>query len=109
MSGKPSRDKGGRGQREARAVLTSHGYYCEALTAGLASHDLTATYDGTTYAVEVKNCAAITLARHERQAREQGKKARLPWLLMERLDGYAHTFLTTGSDCEPHVMRLKED
>ena len=39
--GKPSRAKGGRGACEARKVLTSHGYYVEALTAGLASHDLT--------------------------------------------------------------------
>ena len=106
--GKPSRAKGGRGACEARKVLTSHGYYVEALTAGLASHDLTAELDGTTYAVEVKNCAAITLAAHESQAREQGTKSGYPWLLMERLAGYPRTVLVTGSDCDPHILRLRE-
>jgi hypothetical protein len=42
--------------------------------------------DGKVWAVEVKATAAITTT-HRSQAMEQGKKARLPWMLVSTIHG----------------------
>ena len=41
---------------------------------------------GKTYSVEVKNTVAITVA-HRRQAMEQAKQRRLPWMLLSHIAG----------------------
>jgi hypothetical protein len=58
------------------------------LSAGLASADLIAVDpDGKTWAVECKATAVISVTTHRKQAMEQGRKARLPWMLCSIIDG----------------------
>lgn len=88
MSGRMSRNKGARGQSEFKAMLLDRDWSVDTLTAGIASADLIAVDpDGSrTYAVEVKRCASI-LPAHRKQAMEQGKARRLPWLLASKIAG----------------------
>ena len=106
--GRSQRDKGARGQSEAATVLRSHGYAVSQLTCGIKSEDIIAEYDGSMWAVEVKNCATINIRNMRRQAREQAKAKGLPWWLLVRLEGHPHTFLSERVDgvC---ILRLKED
>jgi Holliday junction resolvase len=105
---KMQRDKGGRGQREAKAVLESHGYHVSLLACGQKSEDLLAEYDTLTWSVEVKHHAKPDLAAFEAQARRQAKELGLPWMLMVRLPKRPHTFLVL-TDGDEHIMRLRED
>jgi len=87
MGGKAARSKGRRGETAAKLLLTGRDWAVHDLTAGLASADLIAVDpDGKTWAVEVKSTTAIT-AVHRKQAMEQAKKARLPWMLVSAISG----------------------
>jgi Holliday junction resolvase len=78
MSGKPSRDKGRRGEREAKALLADCDYTILAdTTAGLDTDDLVALApDGTLYSVEVKNTRIVNVPVFRDQARKNAKKMR---------------------------------
>lgn len=85
MSGKASRSKGRRGETSVKTLLTQRDWTVHDLSAGLASADLLAADpDGQVWAVEVKATQAISTA-HRKQAMEQGKKARLPWMLVSTI------------------------
>ena len=57
------------------------------LNAGTQAEDFIATDpNGQAYCVEVKNCAQITLT-NRRQAMEQAKRRKLPWMLMNKIAG----------------------
>ena len=57
------------------------------LNAGTQAEDFIATDpNGQAYCVEVKNCAAITTA-HRKQAMDQAKRRRLPWMLVSKIHG----------------------
>lgn len=87
MSGRMSRNKGARGQSEFKAMLADRDWVVDSLTAGISSADLIATDPaGVTWCVEVKNCAGI-LPAHKKQAIEQGRTRRLPWLLASKIAG----------------------
>jgi hypothetical protein len=87
MPGKPTRAKGRRGQTEALNLLRERDWIVADLSAGVDSEDgLAMDPDGNWHALEVKNCASIIPA-HRRQAMEQAKRRRLPWMLMSKLDG----------------------
>lgn len=87
MSGKATRAKGRRGQTAAANLLRARDYTVADLSAGVATEDLIATNaEGKSWCVEVKNTASITPA-HLKQAREQARKRRLPWMLMNKLEG----------------------
>ena len=87
MSGKASRSKGRRGETSVKHLLAGRDWVVHDLSAGLASADLLAADpDGKVWAVEVKATAAITTT-HRSQAMEQGKKARLPWMLVSTIHG----------------------
>lgn len=89
MSGKATRSKGRRGQTAAANLLRDRDWSVADLSAGIASEDILATDpDGKSWAVEVKNCASITPA-HLKQAMEQAKKRRLPWMLLNKIAGTA--------------------
>jgi hypothetical protein len=80
-----SRNKGARGQSEFKAMLMDRDWRVDTLTAGISSADLIATCpNGKTWCVEVKNCAGI-LPCHKKQAIEQGRYRRLPWLLASKI------------------------
>jgi len=87
MAGKASRSKGRRGETAAKHLLTQRDWVVHDLSAGLASADLLAADpSGRIWAVEVKATASITTA-HRQQAMEQGRKAKLPWMLLSMIHG----------------------
>ena len=85
--GKAARARGRRGESAAKALLTGRDWVIHDLTAGLASGDLIGVDPaGRSWCIEVKATAAITTA-HRKQAMEQGRKARLPWMLCSKIEG----------------------
>jgi Holliday junction resolvase len=105
--GKSQRAKGARGQREARAVLESHGYHVTQIACGIKSEDLLAEYDAVTWSVEVKWHKIADISAFEKQAREQAKRRSLPYLLLVRIPDRPHTFLAL-TDEDARVMCLRE-
>ena len=88
MSGKASRSKGRRGESAFKSLLLSRDWTVHDLSAGLASADLIAVDpDGKAWAVECKATAIISVTVHRKQAMEQAKKARLPWMLANAIAG----------------------
>lgn len=84
---KSQRDKGAKGQRAAKALLLDRDYTIDQITAGISTEDFIATdLDGNAWSVEVKNCKTLTEA-HVKQAQEQARKRKLPWMLMQKLSG----------------------
>jgi len=85
--GKASRDKGARGQSMFANMLRSRDWTVDPITSGVKREDLLAVDPwGQQWAVEVKNCLDITQA-HRRQAIEQARKRKLPWLLASKISG----------------------
>jgi hypothetical protein len=96
MSGKPSRDRGKRGEREAKRLLQDRDWITDDLHDGAACADILATNpDGRVYVVEVKNCKLVNLPAFKGQAKRQAGKR--PWLLMCKLEG-SHSWLVCGTD-----------
>lgn len=85
--GKAARSKGRRGQTIFTAMLKARDWSVAELAAGSSTEDLIATdKDGKLWSVEVKNQATISHA-HRRQAQEQAKARRLPWMLGSKISG----------------------
>ena len=81
------RAKGRRGQQEAQNLLRNRDYSVAELNAGTDVEDFLAVdTNGQSWSVEVKNTVAITTA-HRKQAMEQAKKRRLPWMLVSKIAG----------------------
>lgn len=84
---KAQRDKGRRGQSAAEALLRDRDWTTDPLSAGMKREDIIATDpSGVIWSCEVKNCIAIT-AGHKKQAIEQARLRKLPWMLMSHIDG----------------------
>lgn len=84
---KASRDKGRRGQTMAQNLLKDRDWIVVPVTAGVKCEDIVATDPmHRQWSVEVKNCLNITQA-HMKQAMEQAKARRLPWMLMSKIAG----------------------
>lgn len=108
MAGKASRSKGRRGETAVKHLLASRDWVVHDLSAGLASADLLAAdTDGKVWAVEVKATAAITTT-HRTQAMEQGRKARLPWMLVSAIAGTS-CWLVQRQGCRPAVWCVADD
>lgn len=106
MSGRMSRNKGARGQSEFKAMLQDRDWNVDTLTAGISSADLIATdREGVTWCVEVKSCAGI-LPAHKKQAMDQGKERRLPWLLASKIAG-SSSWLVQRQNEFPTVWHAK--
>lgn len=106
MTGRASRSKGSRGQSEFKALLLVRDWVCDSITAGIAACDLIATDTcGTSYSVEIKNCAGI-LPAHKRQAMDQAKARRLPWLLASKIAGTS-SWLVQRQGALPQVWHNK--
>ncbi|MGL4559598.1 MAG: hypothetical protein ACRCV5_19040 [Afipia sp.] len=87
MAGRTTRAKGRRGQAEAANLLRERDWVVADLSAGVSTEDMIASDpDGRHWCVEVKNTVAI-LPEHAKQAMEQAKRRRLPWMLMNKLAG----------------------
>ena len=84
---KSQRDKGARGATAAKKLLLDRDWVVDQITAGIKSEDMIATDpSGVVYSCEVKNCMSITAA-HKKQAIEQAKARKLPWMLMNKIAG----------------------
>ena len=107
MSGRMSRNKGARGQSEFKAMLLDRDWMVDTLTVGIESGDLIATDpSGVMWCVEVKNCAGI-LPAHKKQAMDQAKKRRIPWLLASKIAG-SSSWLVQRQRELPIVWHAKE-
>jgi hypothetical protein len=103
MSGKASRDRGKRGEREAKLLLGDRDWLVDDLTDGVDCADFLALHpNGKTYSVEVKACRIINVPAFKAQAKRQAGKR--PWLLMAKLDG-SHAWLVCGTDIRYDVWR----
>ena len=101
---KAQRDKGRRGQTVAETMLTSRDWTVDPITAGVKREDMIATSpEGIVYSVEVKNCIVISLA-HRKQAMEQARARKLPWMLMSKIHG-THCWLVQRRNCMPVVWQ----
>ena len=106
MSGRMSRNKGARGQSEVEAMLLDRDWAVDTLSAGIQSADLIATDPQCrTWLVEVKNVAGI-LPAHKKQAIEQGKARRMPWLLASKIAGTS-SWLVQRQNELPQVWHAK--
>lgn len=84
--GKMQRDKGRRGQLEARLLLQDRDWHVAELNAGTSVADFWATDpNGKTWSVEVKNAVSMNIRAWRKQAREQAGP--LPWMLVCKIDG----------------------
>ena len=103
--GKSPRSRGRRGESACKALLTSRDWTVHDLTAGLASADLIAVDpNGRSWSVEVKATSAIAVATYRKQAMEQAKKARLPWMLVCAIHGTS-AWLVMRQGEQPVVWR----
>lgn len=105
--GSQSRDKGRRGEREAKAMLADRGYTILADTsAGLSTDDLVVMDQaGKVYSVEVKNTKLINLPVFLAQARGNAKKN--AWMLLCKLDRQG-AWLVLGKDRPATVWHTQE-
>jgi hypothetical protein len=108
VAGKATRSKGRRGQTEALNVLRNRDWTVADLSAGVDSEDgLACDPDGNWWAVEIKNCAAITSA-HRKQAMLQAERRRLPWMLMNKIE-QSSSWLIRQQGRKPVVWHAKGD
>jgi Holliday junction resolvase len=86
VSGKATRNKGRKGEREAKALLLDRDFTILADTsAGLATDDLIVQdHNGKVYSVEVKNTKSVNVPLYISQARKNSKKN--DWMLLCKLD-----------------------
>ena len=108
MPGRATRAKGRRGQTEALNLLRDRDWTVADLSAGVDSEDgLACDPDGNWWAVEIKNCASIIPA-HRRQAMEQAKRRKLPWMLMNKIAGTS-SWLVQRQGKAPVVWRAQTE
>jgi len=106
--GKQSRDKGKRGERAAKDLLTERDWTILAdTTAGLSTDDLVCQDpDGRVVSVEVKNTKMINVPAFVSQARENAKKN--PWLLLCKIAG-TRAWLVMGKGRLPGIWHEQSD
>lgn len=105
--GKPSRDKGRRGAREALALLADRDWTPVETRDGVGTDDAVAIDPhGQAWSVEVKNQKVINIPAFLKQAREQAAKRKLPWLLLCRIDG-GHGWLVLRKGCHGQIWANK--
>ena len=100
--GKQSRNKGKRGERAAKNLLTGRDWTILAdTTAGLSTDDLVCqSPDGRVVSVEVKNTKLINVPEFVKQARTNAKKNH--WLLLCHLDS-TRSWLVMGKGGLPVI------
>lgn len=105
--GKPSRDKGRKGQREAKELLADRDYEILADTSsGLSTDDLVVKCPlGKIYSVEVKNTKSINIAAFRKQAITNAK--RNPWILVCKID-QTSSWLVLQKGARPVVWHEKQ-
>lgn len=111
MSGKTSRNKGRRGETEAKRLLKDRDYTILAdTTAGIATDDLLAQdSSGAIWSVEVKYRKNIEPTKFAGQARFQiRQKRQLRWMVLAHIEGTSG-WLVLRQAMPPTVWLQKED
>ena len=104
--GKMSRTKGRRGQSDFANILRNNDWQVDDTRAGIKAEDLIATDpDGKEWSVEVKKTKQI-IPDHLRQAREQAKKRKMPWMLANHIHGTRY-WLVQRQNQSPVLWRQK--
>lgn len=87
---KSQRTKGRIGQSTAAKMLTARGWTVDPITAGVMKEDIIGTDpSGKVWSIEVKNTLNI-LSTHLDQSKAQARKRKLPWMLLNHIDGSAY-------------------
>ena len=107
MAGKQTRDKGRRGECEAKRLLTDRDWEILAdTTAGLATGDLVVkSPDGIVYDVEVKNRSQLNIPQFVGQAMKNAGKQR--WMVMAKIANTS-SWLCMAKSKKPWVWHGKE-
>lgn len=104
MSGRYSRNKGKRVEREARDLLVERGYQVESLGDGESNADYLATRAGKSFWVEVKGHVRPNFSEFRTQARGNTPKNKT-WLLMWRVPDCPGVFhVEQGVGCKITVV-----
>lgn len=96
------RDKGKRGESDARLVLQERDYEVIPMRCGEKSEDIIAKKDGVTYSVEVKHQVSIHPKRFRGQAINQCRPHHR-WMVMAHVDGYKAFVVLFQGDRRVHV------
>jgi hypothetical protein len=100
------RNKGLRGQNEARDVLEEREYRVVETSAGRACEDLFCLDPhGWPVSVEVPHHAHTRWDASRAQARAQAKVRGARWLLVRRVPGHSHAFVVKGDGTTPVASR----
>ena len=108
--GKPSRDKGRRGAREAMALLSDRDYTVVETRDGCNAEDAVAICPKTNkaYSVEIKNVKAINVPYFIAQARRQAQERKLAWMLLAKIDGGYGWLMLRQGDRRAAIWHSKE-
>ena len=102
--GKMQRSKGRRAETEFKHALSNRDWIVADLSAGCNDADLIATDPaGTTYIVECKHHKLLKPDEWRRQAIEQARKHKRPWMLAYRVPGYAGLWIVERQSERPVI------
>jgi Holliday junction resolvase-like predicted endonuclease len=106
--GKTIRDKGRKGEREAKLLLQDKDYTILAdTTAGLSTGDLLVrSPDDITYDCEVKNRRILNISEFVGQARKNSAKNKTEWMVMAKIDGTS-SWLVLAKNKLPVTWHMK--
>lgn len=109
MSGAYTRNRGKRGEREAKDILTSRDWVVADLTDGEACEDFLVFRpdDKQLFAVEVKNTKSISVT-HRDQAKTQAKNRKAKWMLMSKIYGTGSWLIQSEGE-KPRVWHGGQD
>jgi len=86
--GRMQRTKGARAQTAAKALLTERDWTVVSTSSGASQEDLVASREDLgLWSVEVKDCKLLNLPKWRKQARDQAKRSKLPWMLLAHIPG----------------------
>ncbi len=107
---KMQRTKGKTAQRECRYLLQENDWGVIDVLQNEDADDLVVTTPSntTTYSCEVKHHKIINLGAFVKQAREQSKKRKLPWMLCCQLPGYPKSWLVLRENKQPEIWQKRE-
>ena len=101
------RTKGRRAETAFKTELGNRDWSVIDISAGVNDADLVAIApDGRTHLCEVKDHKLLDPCRWRKQAQEQAKKHRLPWLLAYHVPGYAGLWIVERQGERPVIWGL---
>lgn len=108
MAGNTTRNKGRKGETEAKRLLQDRDYTILAdTTGGLSTGDLVVqSPEGVVYDVEVKNRKLIDVPQFVGQARKNATRSKVAWMALAKIDGTS-SWLCMAKNRLPVVWHAK--